>query len=353
MDAQTIKTIKEVTANSFRRSLIDFFQTTLPLLSQLCEGLTVTTSGAVELFNKVSQYRLDPGLSTVKPKASQQQVVASTVLATMAYWSFSILLEQLVFFTYDKIAREVDTLFESQTLRHQLEIDILTDQLTNTGTSKAHILVTLLQLSASAKRSDKSDDKIASLTTKKRKNKSSTGDNNLIITGYQPEENDKNLTLNLVVYDILAKWTNYQLLNELNKWGKVVSVSTRVQKKYQTARVRLTPNHNCLKTYNNGDWTVFLSSIPVRWFLATWSLSERKQREKFQAAITNIPEDMTIESLFPEGSSGPFINESNLQSFKIVQEQDSTRILISYFTTWEALSRRLAKNQMWKQTELA
>ncbi|GBC06410.1 hypothetical protein RclHR1_06800014 [Rhizophagus clarus] len=346
MDAQTIKTIKEVTANSFRRSLIDFFQTTLPLLSQLCEGLTVTTSGAVELFNKVSQYRLDPGLSTVKPKASQQQVVASTVLATMAYWSFSILLEQLVFFTYDKIAREVDTLFESQTLRHQLEIDILTDQLTNTGTSKAHILVTLLQLSASAKRSDKSDDKIASLTTKKRKNKSSTGDNNLIITGYQPEENDKNLTLNLVVYDILAKWTNYQLLNELNKWGKVVSVSTRVQKKYQTARVRLTPNHNCLKTYNNGDWTVFLSSIPVRWFLATWSLSERKQREKFQAAITNIPEDMTIESLFPEGSSGPFINESNLQSFKIVQEQDSTRILISYFTTWEALSRRLAKNQI-------
>ncbi|GBB92024.1 hypothetical protein RclHR1_19520003 [Rhizophagus clarus] len=171
--------------------------------------------------------------------------------------------------------------------------------------------------SASSKRSDESDDNTATLTMKKRKNESSTEDNNIIITGYQPEEKDKHLTLDLVIYDIPAKWTNYQLLSELNKWGKVVSISTRVQKKYQIAR-----------------------------FLAAWSLSERKQREKFQAAITNIPEDMTIKSLFPEGTSGPFINKSNLQSFKIIREQDGTRILISYFTTWDALSCRLAKKQM-------
>ncbi|GBB90977.1 hypothetical protein RclHR1_18050002 [Rhizophagus clarus] len=164
----------------------------------------------------------------------------------------------------------------------------------------------LTQPAVNAKCSDKSDDRSATLTTKKRKNESSTGDNNLIITGYQPKENDKNLTLDLVVYDIPAKWTNYQLLSELNKWGKVVSVSTQVQKKYQTARVRLTLNHNCLKAYNNGDWTVSLSSIPVRWFPAAWSLSEWKQHEKFQAAITNIPADMTIESLFSEGTSGSF-----------------------------------------------
>ncbi|GET01675.1 hypothetical protein RCL_jg11215.t1 [Rhizophagus clarus] len=306
MDAETIKTIKEVTANSFRRSLIDFFQTTLPLLPQLCEGLTVTTPGVAELFNKVPQYQLDPGLATVKPKASQQQVVASTILVTMAYWSFSILLEQLVFSTYDKIAREMDTILEIQTLRHQSEIDLLTDQLTNTSTAnmpndhadlpdlnmemdhshqstsstadpppsssdintnswkpvltknqkkklkkqekrteKAKFLQkatslnsstaspdsTLdsqqpilsqspLQPSASAKRGDKSDDKIALLTTKKRKNESSTEDNNIIITGYQPKKNDKNFTLNLVVYDIPAKWINYQLLSEFNKWEK-------------------------------------------------------------------------------------------------------------------------------------
>ncbi|GES94629.1 hypothetical protein RCL_jg6002.t1 [Rhizophagus clarus] len=41
--------------------------------------------------------------------------------------------------------------------------------------------------SASVKCSDKSDDKIASLAMKKRKNESSTGDNSIIITGYQPE----------------------------------------------------------------------------------------------------------------------------------------------------------------------
>ncbi|GES94086.1 hypothetical protein GLOIN_2v1767205 [Rhizophagus clarus] len=71
-------------------------------------GLMVTTTRAAELFNKVLQYRLDPGLATVKPKAFQQQVVASTVLATMTHWSSSLLLEQLVFSTYDKIAHEVD-----------------------------------------------------------------------------------------------------------------------------------------------------------------------------------------------------------------------------------------------------
>ncbi|GBB84800.1 hypothetical protein RclHR1_11370005 [Rhizophagus clarus] len=402
MDANDVKTIKEVTSNSFKKHLSEIFQTILPLCSQLCEGLTVTMAGAAKVFDKVPTYRLDPGLAKVKPKAFQQQVVASTVIATLANWSFSILLEQLVFPTYDKIALEVEEVLAAQTLRHQSEIDLLTDQLTKTGmaqtpkdhadlpdldmdvdllhqstSSKANpphtssetsnnswkqvltknqkkklkkqekrvkkakflqeaaslnsstaspdstldsqkLILSQLQTqpSASAKRSEKSDDKIASLITKKRKNESSTGDNNLIITGYQPEENDKNLTLELVVYDIPAKWTNYQLLSELNKWEKVVSA------------------------YNNGDWTVSLSSLPVRWFPAAWSLSERKQREKFQAAITNIPANMTIESLFPEGTSGPFINKSNLQSFKIIQEQDGTRTLIGYFATWDALSRR-------------
>ncbi|GBB99374.1 hypothetical protein RclHR1_00350030 [Rhizophagus clarus] len=250
----------------------------------------------------------------------------------MTHWSSSLLLEQLVFPTYDKIARtaqtpedhadlpdldmEMDPSHQSTSstadpppsssetstnswklvltknqkkklkkqekraekakfLQEAASLNSSTASPDSTLDSQKPILSQLLpQPSASAKRSNKSDDKIASLTTKKRKNESSTGDNNLIITGYQPEENDKNLTLDLVVYDIPAKWTNYQLLSELNKWGKVVSISTRVQKKYQTARDRLTPNHNCLKTYNNGDWTVSLSSLPVRWFPAAWSLSE-------------------------------------------------------------------------------
>ncbi|GBC02910.1 hypothetical protein RclHR1_04890025 [Rhizophagus clarus] len=259
----------------------------------------------------------------------------------MTHWSSSLLLEQLVFLTYDKIAHQLTNTGTAQTPEDHADLPDLdmemdrphqstsstadppppSSETSNTSwklvltknqkkklkkqekhVEKAKFLqeVTSLnsstalpdstldsykptfsqstpQTSANAKRSDKSDDKIVTLTTKKRKNKSSTGDNNVIITGYQPEENDKNLTLDLVVYDIPAKWTNYQLLSELNKWGKVVS------------------------------------------FPAAWSLSEQKQREKFQAAITNIPEDMMIESLFPRGTSSPFINESNLQSFKIIE----------------------------------
>ncbi|GET01800.1 hypothetical protein RCL_jg7650.t2 [Rhizophagus clarus] len=84
MDTEILKILKEATANSFKIN-IDFFQTTLPLLPQLYEGITVTTPAAAELFNKIPQFRLDSGLSKVKRKASQQQVVASTVVVSLAY----------------------------------------------------------------------------------------------------------------------------------------------------------------------------------------------------------------------------------------------------------------------------
>ncbi|GES78051.1 hypothetical protein GLOIN_2v1690538 [Rhizophagus clarus] len=64
-----------------------------------------------------------------------------------------------------------------------------------------------------------------------------TETNNLIITGYQPEQKESSFLLDLIVYDIPAKWSNYELLSNLDNWDKVVSVSTQVQKKYLTARV--------------------------------------------------------------------------------------------------------------------
>ncbi|GBC01098.1 hypothetical protein RclHR1_40690001, partial [Rhizophagus clarus] len=99
---------------------------------------------------------------------------------------------------------------------------------------------------------------------------------NVIITGYIPQDQEQAQLLDLVVYDILAKWDNYTLLANLGRWGKVVSVSIRVHKKYLSARVRLIPDHECLKCYNGGDWTVNLKGISVRWFSAFWNLSERK-----------------------------------------------------------------------------
>ncbi|GBB95152.1 hypothetical protein RclHR1_02490007 [Rhizophagus clarus] len=54
---------------------------------------------------------------------------------------------------------------------------------------------------------------------------------NVIITRYIPQDQEQTQLLDLVVYDILAKWDNYTLLANLGRWGKVISVSTRVYKK--------------------------------------------------------------------------------------------------------------------------
>ncbi|GBC00671.1 hypothetical protein RclHR1_39350001 [Rhizophagus clarus] len=164
---------------------------------------------------------------------------------------------------------------------------------------------------------------------------------NVIITGYIPQDQEQAQILDLVVYDILAKWDNYTLLANLRQWGKVISVSTRVHKKYLSVRVRLIPDHKCLKCYNGGDWTVNLEGIPVRWFPASWNLSERKQREKFQTVVYNFPEDMTDASLFPNGRLHQFLLDSGIKSFKIVKEVDGSRKLIGYFDTWDHVSTRI------------
>ncbi|GBB98561.1 hypothetical protein RclHR1_32600001 [Rhizophagus clarus] len=92
---------------------------------------------------------------------------------------------------------------------------------------------------------------------------------NLILTGYCPQQEEQAQLLDLIVYDIPAKWDSYTLLGNLSFWGKIVSISTRCHKKYLSARVRLIPNHECLKAYNGGEWTVRLGGIPVRWFPAS------------------------------------------------------------------------------------
>ncbi|GBC10007.1 hypothetical protein RclHR1_09270012 [Rhizophagus clarus] len=75
---------------------------------------------------------------------------------------------------------------------------------------------------------------------------------NVIITGYIPQDQEQAQLLDLVIYDILAKWDNYILLANLGRWGKVISVSTRVHKKYLSVKIRLIPDHEYLKCYNEG-----------------------------------------------------------------------------------------------------
>ncbi|GBC00613.1 hypothetical protein RclHR1_39090001, partial [Rhizophagus clarus] len=141
----------------------------------------------------------------------------------------------------------------------------------------------------------------------------SSDDKDLVSNNKKLKAN-QDVTGDLIVYDILAKWTSCELLSELNKWDNVVSVSTHVQKKYLTARDRLISNHNTLKAYNN-------------------------------AIITNIPEDMTYDSLFSNGSSSQFLIDCNLKSFKLIKEHDGSQSLISYFSMWDTLSQRLTAKQ--------
>ncbi|GBB92757.1 hypothetical protein RclHR1_02050030 [Rhizophagus clarus] len=129
-------------------------------------------------------------------------------------------------------------------------------------------------------------------------------------------------------------------MGNLNK-GKVISVSTRVHKKYLSVRVRLIPDHECLKYYNGGNWTVNLGEIPVQWFPASWSLSERKQCEKFQAVIYNILENITDASLFLNGRPHQFLLDSSIKSFKIIKKVDGSRKMIDYFDTWDHISTRI------------
>ncbi|GES99954.1 hypothetical protein GLOIN_2v1773465 [Rhizophagus clarus] len=89
---------------------------------------------------------------------------------------------------------------------------------------------------------------------------------NFILTGYCPQQEEQAQLLDLIVYDIPAKWDSYTLLGNLSFWGKIISISTKVHKKYLSARVRLIPNYAYLKVYNGGEWIVRLRGIPIRWF---------------------------------------------------------------------------------------
>ncbi|EXX63003.1 hypothetical protein RirG_156480 [Rhizophagus irregularis DAOM 197198w] len=78
-----------------------------------------------------------------------------------------------------------------------------------------------------------------------------------------------------------------------------------------------------------------LGGIPVRWFPASWTLRERKPREKFQAIIHDIPEDMTMATLWMDRKPNEFLMHSGTSAFKIIQTSKGKRKLVGYFKNWE------------------
>jgi hypothetical protein len=57
----------------------------------------------------------------------------------------------------------------------------------------------------------------------------------------------------------------------------------------------------------------------VRWYPATWSLHERKERERFQAALYDIPVSMTAATLFYQNQTHPTLIAINgFKAFKVI-----------------------------------
>ncbi|CAB4404636.1 unnamed protein product [Rhizophagus irregularis] len=89
-------------------------------------------------------------------------------------------------------------------------------------------------------------------------------------------QKDKNSSLRYPVY--LGPAENISRVKTL---GNAIKCSVKRQHKYQTLRVKIALSSFALPQFNK-YWTTDLGGIPVRWFPASWTLRERKQREKFQ-----------------------------------------------------------------------
>ena len=119
-----------------------------------------------------------------------------------------------------------------------------------------------------------------------------------------------------------------------------------------TLRVRIALNHTYSVFYHRQDWSVLLGTQFVRWFPASWSLSERKERECFQAAIHNIPDSMTTASLVANGNASPILTSVNVRAFKLIQLPNKSRKLVGYFATWNDVQQARLSTPTWADENL-
>ena len=92
-----------------------------------------------------------------------------------------------------------------------------------------------------------------------------------------------------------------------------------------------------------------LDNIIARWFPATWNLSERKERERFQAVLHDIPDNLSPASLYDQvtKSPRPLLQEAGLKAYKFITTIDKKRKLVGFFDTWAALQLRLNTPTSW------
>jgi hypothetical protein len=104
--------------------------------------------------------------------------------------------------------------------------------------------------------------------------------------------------------------------------------------------------------YNQNIWTVFLDDILVRWYPIEWQLKERKERERFQVTIKDLPEDLTMDKLIVNRQPTEFLNSLGLKAFKIVTNVKKQRKFIGYVETWQALQLRISNPTIWNDVTL-
>ncbi|GBB91491.1 hypothetical protein RclHR1_18810001 [Rhizophagus clarus] len=139
-----------------------------------------------------------------------------------------------------------------------------------------------------------------------------------IITGYHLNPRLRQYVCDILIYDIPAKWNNVELLEYLKIWGNIISVTVKKQKNYKTVR--------------------------FRWFLATWSLQECKEREQFQTVVINPPDAMTASALFLKENLTNFINPLRIKAFKKVKNLNDQCKMIAYFEMWDDLHHQQAQS---------
>lgn len=113
-----------------------------------------------------------------------------------------------------------------------------------------------------------------------------------------------------------------------------ISASFKTQKKYRSVRIKIEfSTFHLAKWTRSPDtvWQTDLAGIPVRWFPDSWSLAERKERDKFQLAVKNVPDDFTLNDIWKEGHLTQFFTDLKIKSFKFVKMPDgSTKWLTCY-----------------------
>jgi hypothetical protein len=81
----------------------------------------------------------------------------------------------------------------------------------------------------------------------------------------------------------------------------------------------------------------------------TWNLQQRKKREKFQAVLNNISDEISTESLFVDAISQYFLVETGCKYYKIVKDLSKGPCkLIMYYELWDALKRILNIKFNWQ-----